>query len=553
MSGPHKVVNWQLILKIAVDFCLLMRRTRKDQPESLDNLLEKAFVGSIAWCTFVNLIEHSAHSDFEDMRFCWFITSCTIIADAALGTGYCREEPFCLDNEPSQAAREAYISFRLGKEKDIINANAKKFPQEFGERVRIEIENVADTLIHHGGRKYEWAHSLFGLDPRESVSLRDKFKTIYNADHIQAPLHDLDQAMPYLEELHSLPHVKPFKHLADILVGLGVPYDRLGPVLEIAQSFSLIDPHHTITDTYSGLVIPFTIADNQPFAGKKANVKFARRVEIEHEQAYLRDAACHPVLRVITPRVLACLYGEGTESAALVTLDTKNNDVVAVQDQYAYFTLRERVFQKAGFKSAAGSHPAIIDAYNRALAHASLTSQKNDPAYAVSPFALVHPWEVLEERLLTCKDQGTRRSFQHLRTTYKQVESRVRGYAIDTPTTLIHGDARPENVWDSPLSVRPLGDASHARTGNPEFDVGEMEAASPSVQARLYLRMRNVIEQEINGISYECHVSKAEFAQRSLDISFANAVRHGTWKAGHNYKSAHHTLLAQRYQRLLAL
>ncbi len=339
--------------------------------------------------------------------------------------------------------------------------------------------------------------------------------------------------------------------IKDTLLSLGVPADRLESVLEAAGNFDLIDPTPAITDTYSGLVIPFTIAHNHPFAGKKANVKFARAVEIKREHTYLQDAAAHAQLRVITPRVFACLYGDKKGYAALVTLDTTNDNAVDIADQYTYFTVREKVFHTLNIKDSMISNPLVVDVYNRALAHTLLAQHRNDPIYATSPFALVHPWEVLEERLAACNDPSTRRKFQSFKLAYKTVEPRVREYGFDIPTTLIHGDARPENVWESPLGVRPLGDASHARAGNPEFDIGELEGPSPLHQGQLYLRVRDQLEQEINSTSYQCHVSSAEFARRSLDISFVNAVRHGTWKAGHNVDSRNHSSLAMRYQFLL--
>ncbi|MBI2572715.1 hypothetical protein HYV86_02555 [Candidatus Woesearchaeota archaeon] len=528
-----------------------MGRRHRGSGETLDNMLADALVASVAWRTFADLIDNSVSTDFADQRFCWFITSCTIITDAALGTGYCREKP--LDREPSNQARELYFLARQGEETGLPEGMAENFPRAFGARIKVGLERLANTIVGRYGSDYGWTHRLFGIDPRQDTNLREKFSEVLPLSYIQSPLHDLDQAMPYLEELHHSPKAG-LQSLKDIFIELGVPSEKLDAVFETAQQLSLIDPRHAITETYSGLVVPFTLADNQPFAGKTAYLKISRPVEIANEFAYLSIAAAHPLLRVITPRVLSCLYADQSAVAALVTLGTENDDIVSMQDQYTYFTLRQDVFSSAAVRSRFSQlkedNPIYMDIFNRAVAHTLLTqdNHSHSPLPYLKPlFSLVHPWEFIEQRLAGCQDTSMREQFRSFKTAYCAIVPRVHQYAHENPTTIIHGDARPENVWGSPLGVRPLGDASHARAGNPEFDLGKLEVANIPAAAKVYLALRREVELVVNGREYTAHTGDADFATRSLEISFVNAVRYGMWKAGQNAVATHYMGLATKY------
>lgn len=279
-----------------------------------------------------------------------------------------------------------------------------------------------------------------------------------------------------------------------------------------------------------------------------------KRIEfkISREKAYVAKAAVyhahawkHGLLRPITPKLLG--FVEVEDGAALLTYHTMNKGIVPTEDAKAYFRLRRTLFAEfSKLQKIKADDPYMIDVFNRALAHTYMRNNVNDPAYTSSMRSVVMPFEQLVERASITTAKDLLAELRGYETVYNEARKRFDDSMYNGILTIVNLDARPENVFDSNLGTRPLGDWDFAQVGLPEDDLAKLEAKNSLYYTAAYAFFRNKLEQE-RGNDFELTERDINALNaRVAPLSFMNAVRTFSWRLGRNRQDANEYLFLAR-------
>ena len=339
--------------------------------------------------------------------------------------------------------------------------------------------------------------------------------------------------------------------LEDALYDLGVPDYCIERAISAAAKNGILFPKLVTTQTLSDVVLQFTQID-----GCKVDLKLsARKNQLRRQAQYLTDAWKHPLLRPFTPKLIAASLREDLHLGALITQDTINPRSLRLGDLQEYQHLRSAVIGQLSKRLRVERSILLFDEYttdifNRTLAHLLLRDSMAKRVYDTDPENLVFESARIEDGLMDAKNQTGVRKFLKLLEIYKQIEPRLYTYAQEEATTLIHGDPRPENIWPSPYNARPTGDPLALRA-NPEFDLARMEAINPRLYANMYLHMQEIVAEVLAKRATPRILTSTQFQDRAAELSFASAMRVGTFLLKQGRNANNYLVQANHYARMI--
>ena len=133
---------------------------------------------------------------------------------------------------------------------------------------------------------------------------------------------------------------------------------------------------------------------------------------------------------------------------------------------------------------------------------------------------------------------------------YQALVPEAKGYDAN-PTSLIHCDAKPDNII--PGEFRPLIDPGLAKPSTPEFDLSRAFVSHPDFYVTAYSFFRNDLEQQ-EGRNFEITGDEVMgLQQRTRKLAFLNAVRlmAGMISVGRHAEARGYMDFAQQYLTLL--
>ncbi|MEK6921639.1 MAG: hypothetical protein AABX82_07160 [Nanoarchaeota archaeon] len=289
-----------------------------------------------------------------------------------------------------------------------------------------------------------------------------------------------------------------------------------------------------VTDTtFSDAVFSYHIG------GKRVYCKVGtERTILAREEHYYHDAWNYPVLRAITPKRIGLIETE--KAAALLTFGTENIDIVDYDDAHIYFYTRNRLVKLYGGKTNQDpkklvQDPLLIDVFNRALTHTYMGTYRTNPVYRPTREVIV-PFERLVDRAAGNDLVKELALFEERYTSaaarYQQTQS------VGVLSTVVHGDALGENIWNSPLGTRPLGDAGFAQYGLPEEDLARLDTVHKHAYVNAYVFFRTALEQERGANVETTQRERQNIIERVDSLAFIQAVRTASSKLSRNLRDA---------------
>ncbi len=276
---------------------------------------------------------------------------------------------------------------------------------------------------------------------------------------------------------------------------------------------------------------------------------------LQKEAQWSIDAWSKPLMPVITPKLIGLV--EASDVAGLLTYGTENVGLIPREELVAYQKLREEIVseyaRQKGFDSALLERdPVVIDMINRAVSHSMMREHIRDRVYGLANLESVASVDKLNNWL---RDGNAPKEVVNelvgMQPLYRQLEDEVASYDRK-PTVLAHNDVRLENVFASPLGVRPLGDAGLAKPSTEVFDLGKMEVVNMNGYVELYGFARNWVEQNVQGENFELSGADIMEMQRQAPrVGFTNAMRMAHFKVSRGLNAVPYVGLAQKYCDLL--
>jgi hypothetical protein len=344
--------------------------------------------------------------------------------------------------------------------------------------------------------------------------------------------------------------------LCERLLREGVPPERLDLLMTAIERMGAETVNVWATNTFSGLVMQCATTADAQYPNQTVYVKVTpHKAMIEREGRYLRDAWQHQPLRPITAKCLDSIIIPEYPLAALVTLGTKNQGSVPVEDLMEYLKIRTDCFTAFARKTNTGldvieQDPFCQDMFNRALAHVYMATHCTNTHYHLPIVPIVSPYSRIDDRLADGSNMEATRAVLELMPLYRIIEQRLHHYASLQPTTIIHRDARLENIWPNADGIRVLGDAGFAQAGRPEQDLAQMESPHLIYYTNMYALFREHIEKGENGrerAPFNAKDRAHTLRQPVQDLAFAHAMRVAAWKIKKGADPTRHIALARCY------
>ena len=507
-----------------------------NSPDSIDWLLERAFVGLTAWAHLSQIRPLATSGNFRDPLFCWGDKGYRIILDSALGTNFAQGS--------GNKVSELYLSHRAGKRIALPDPMIENLPQAQEARVRSHLGRIINSLERKTSNKYSWLMDMLGKDPRQVLT--DPELTVkLNQLTETAEFRTIDQIRDYFWDGRN--RSCSSHDFIDALVRLGlneVELDCAMNALSLQDSVSL----QVATDlTLSDLVLCFT----EPQNGRTLYCKLDRNIpRLESEFEFLQLAWQEPLLRPITPKPYA--FRKTQDMAALLTHATFTPNLVPAQDLLEYFNLRENIFKSFAREEniplpILQVNAALIDIYDTALMHALMRKHHKNARLGASPRPTFFTFDELHERASTTQSPLTA-DFYSLRALYnrlcRQSLDSMAEFAGPEGELLVDVDARRENLFPSyRTGIHPRGDRGCVQKAHPIHELAKKEMADPNLIVRLYAHATNQIEQYQGATRRINEQDMQAMAQALPLLQTISLIRQASFKLAHgSYEQAHHLL-----------
>lgn len=336
------------------------------------------------------------------------------------------------------------------------------------------------------------------------------------------------------------------------LLQVGVPEDKVDTVMFATEKYSLESHVIHTTETLSGLVMKCKIGYESKYPGAIAYVKLTSRKELlAREARYLTDAWMLEsivegervfLLRPSNPCLVDRIDLDSYPVAGLITYGVENAGIVPAHDLAAYTNLRQQAYvallndsQIKKFMKKMHLSPEQVmrdplteDMFNRALSHILMQHYVNDPVYTtLVPF--VPTTERLDDRLQDGSNQEATQEIIKMYPVLKKIQPKLQSYLRLPATTVIHRDARPENIWLTLEGTHALGDPSFAEAGIPEMDIAQAEVHNVRICSELYSFFSWFLAPRF-GREYDRSPKIVNrLTQKTTELAFAHTIKMASW------------------------